>query len=180
MFFIKDDSITFTPTAEEKEKFAPIPEGEHVVTILEAQFDQDDNGSFLKVDLAIDDEESKFNKRRIWETAYFDGDGISDKRKLVGQRKVNELLKIVGADGFETQEEANMQAMRMIGQTLSVQTKNREYQGKVYTNVQKFLPLPGDGEPAPAPTSAPSSKSPHAFAKQAPAVRKVTTTKAFR
>lgn len=177
MFFIKDDSITFQPTDEERAKFAPITEGEHIVTVNEASFDQDEKGSCLKLELVIDDQDNPFNRRKIWENAYFDGD-LSEGRLKAGQRKMNEVLTICNAPGFETQEQANMTAMRLIGQTFIAVTSNREWEGKIYTNVKRFKPLSGTVEAAPAP----APKKPTATMLSSPQVRKVTTTqtKAFR
>lgn len=169
MFFQKGNVITFEPTEAETKKYAPIAEGAHKVTVMEAQFDQDEKGSFLKLELCIDDEQDPFNRRKIWDNIYFDGEDLSDKRKAIGQRKVSSIMDIVEAEDFEDQEGANFAAMRMIGQTFVVHTKNNTSSatGKTYTNVNAYTPL-----------AAP--KAPAAKAAPVAGVKKVTVQRAFK
>lgn len=141
MFFVTDDAITFESTEEEKKKYAPLPEGEYIVTITDAEIENDDKGDKFALTLQVDDHGNNFDRRKLWDTLYVEGRSVSPKAVEIGQKRLSQIFKIAGLSGFQSYEEATDRAHALIGQTLVAKVSTREWEGKTFNNVKSYAPV---------------------------------------
>jgi hypothetical protein len=144
------ESATFDKKPHEhKEKtYDPIPDGVHKVAVIESEYEQTEKANQISVTFQIDDESSDFNKQRVWARFFLESDVYSDKAIEIGQLKLAELCYAAGVFDeeaeYETHDDYAMLAAQLIGSTLFISTKQREYNNKVYVDAKEFFTSEGD------------------------------------
>lgn len=133
------DGTTFIkkPDPEAMRKYEPLPEGEHLLICDGASIDDNAKGTLAEFVWLVGD-----TKRKVWDRMYLDGDGISEKAITIGCERFAKCLAAAGLEPkFSDRAEANKLCMKMVGAQVTAKTKNREYEGKIYTNVTSYKPV---------------------------------------
>lgn len=117
-----------------KQEYAPLPDGEYPVTILEVNENKKSkNGSSVYDEITFKIEGGEFKDRRIWDR--FFSSGVSGRGLQVSRDRQMKLLKAVLGNDAEKVVNGEKGLDAIVGRPLSVKIATK---GK-YTNVQSYI-----------------------------------------